>query len=157
MSLMHKSWGPCVVTSQDFVLLENEEYIPCDAWACDSVKLLYFILFLSRAFRLLKHVSNIYFLILLLLLFLKIYGHNVHQSQSYLEEGIGSHCSSSSGLSGANEQAGRNSSANRSLVDIYNLPTPFISCVNKLCLATLDADGHCLEAQGSLRVLLEVM
>ncbi|VDM96354.1 unnamed protein product [Thelazia callipaeda] len=34
---------------------------------------------------------------------------------------------------------------------------PFAKSFEKLCLATLDADGRCLEAQGSLKVLLEVM
>ncbi|CAG9534449.1 unnamed protein product [Cercopithifilaria johnstoni] len=92
------------------------------------------------------HITNI-----------SVNGHYVHQNQSYGVEIIGNRCSSSSNSSRTNEQARGNSNVRRSLVNVYSLPSPFISRVNKLCLATLDADGHCVEAQGSLRVLLEVM
>ncbi|KAL3986133.1 FERM central domain family protein [Acanthocheilonema viteae] len=83
--------------------------------------------------------------------------YNVHQNRNYSLEVLDSQCPSSSGSSRTNDQTRGNSSIHRSLVDACNLPNPFISNINKLCLATLDADGHCLEAQGSLRVLLEVM
>lgn len=32
---------------------------------------------------------------------------------------------------------------------------PFICSLDKLCLATLDANGQCLDAQGSLRWILQ--
>ncbi|VBB27031.1 unnamed protein product [Acanthocheilonema viteae] len=87
----------------------------------------------------------------------KVNTYNVHQNRNYSLEVLDSQCPSSSGSSRTNDQTRGNSSIHRSLVDACNLPNPFISNINKLCLATLDADGHCLEAQGSLRVLLEVM
>ncbi|VIO99170.1 conserved hypothetical protein [Brugia malayi] len=81
--------------------------------------------------------------------------HNIQQSHS---NSIGSQCSSSPSSSHLDEQTrGSSSSTSRSLTNVYNSPSPLISNIHKLCLATLDADGHCVDAQGSLRVLLEVM
>ncbi|VDO44870.1 unnamed protein product [Brugia timori] len=96
-----------------------------------------------------------YFWILFLLMFLKVNEHNIQQSHS---NSIGSQCSSSPSSSHLDEQTrGSSSSTSRSLTNVYNSPSPLISNIHKLCLATLDADGHCVDAQGSLRVLLEVM
>ncbi|VDK78463.1 unnamed protein product [Onchocerca ochengi] len=81
--------------------------------------------------------------------------HNLQQN--YGLEFIDSRSPSSSTSSHTDEQTKGNGSGSRSVTDVYNLPSPFMSNVDKLCLATLDADGHCLEAQGSLRVLLKVM
>lgn len=107
----------------------------------------------------LKYVSDrcMNLLILLLLMLLKVNGYNVHQNHSHNLAVIGSRCMSSLSSSHTNEQTRGNSSTSQSSTDVCSIPSPFISSVNKLCLATLDADGHCLEAHGSLRVLLEVM
>uniref|UniRef100_A0A1I8EUW7 FERM domain-containing protein 8 n=1 Tax=Wuchereria bancrofti TaxID=6293 RepID=A0A1I8EUW7_WUCBA len=85
-------------------------------------------------------------------------GHDIQQNHSNSLEIIGSQCSSSPTSSRLDEQTrGSSSSTSRSLTNVYNSPSPLISNIHKLCLATLDADGHCVDAQGSLRVLLEVM
>uniref|UniRef100_A0A915PVE1 FERM central domain-containing protein n=1 Tax=Setaria digitata TaxID=48799 RepID=A0A915PVE1_9BILA len=75
-------------------------------------------------------------------------------SQSYGLEIIDNQCQSSSS-SGTDERAG-NGITRRNITDVYSLSSPLINNFDKLCLATLDADGRCLKAQGSLRVLLEV-
>ncbi|VDK68322.1 unnamed protein product [Litomosoides sigmodontis] len=85
---------------------------------------------------------------------ISVNGRNIH---SLNLEVIGSRCTSSSSSSHTNERTGGNSGTSRSSADVCSIPSPFISSMNKLCLATLDSDGHCLEAHGSLRVLLEVM
>lgn len=83
--------------------------------------------------------------------FLKINGRDIQQN--HILSVSDSQYSNSSNSSGA--QSG-NTGSGRSPTDV---PTSFslVSGVEKLCLATLDADGHCVEAQGSLRVLLEAM
>ncbi|KAM3716601.1 FERM domain-containing protein [Dirofilaria immitis] len=83
--------------------------------------------------------------------------HNLQQNHAYSLEVVDGQFPNSISSSHTNEQTGGNSNTNRNMTDVCSLPNPFISNRSKLCLATLDADGHCLEAQGSLRVLLEVM
>ncbi|MCP9264483.1 putative cytosolic iron-sulfur protein assembly protein CIAO1-like [Dirofilaria immitis] len=83
--------------------------------------------------------------------------HNLQQNHAYSLEVVDGQFPNSISSSHTNEQTGGNSNTNRNMTDVCSLPNPFISNRSKLCLATLDADGHCLEAQGSLRVLLEVI
>lgn len=90
-------------------------------------------------------------------MFFKVDGYNIQQNHTCGLEVIGSRSPSLPSSSRADEQTRGNSSTSQSSTDVYSLPSPFISSVDKLCLATLDADGHCLDARGSLRVLLEVM
>ncbi|EFO26235.2 hypothetical protein LOAG_02247 [Loa loa] len=88
---------------------------------------------------------------------ISVCGHNIQQNHINGLEAVSSRCPSSPNSSHTDEQTKGNGSGSRSSTNVCNSSYPFISGVGKLCLATLDADGHCVDAQGSLRVLLEVV